>query len=84
MFMKCTLHVRRSTPSDVVLCELGQVPLHPMISFGTKCFCYSWLSDYKFQGLIANGTFSISNAMTTLGDSRTSGSIKSVNWILPR
>ena len=28
MFMKHTLHVRRSTPSDIVLCELGQVPLH--------------------------------------------------------
>ena len=24
------------------------------------------MSDYKFQGLEANGTFSISNAMTTL------------------
>ena len=28
----------------------------------------SWLSDYGFQGLIANGTFSVSNAMTTLRD----------------
>ena len=28
----------------------------------------SWLSDKKFQGLIANGTFAISNAMTTLLD----------------
>ena len=27
-----------------------------------------WLSDYGFQGLIANGTFSVSNAMTTLRD----------------
>ena len=28
----------------------------------------SWLSDYGFQGVIANGTFSVSNAMTTLRD----------------
>ena len=28
----------------------------------------NWSSDYKFQGLIANGTFSISNAMTALRD----------------
>ena len=28
------------------------------------------MSDYKFQGLEANGTFSISNAMTTLRDKR--------------
>lgn len=28
----------------------------------------SWLSDYDLQGLIANGTFSVSNAMTTLRD----------------
>ena len=28
MFMKRTLHVRKSTPSAVVMCELGQVPWH--------------------------------------------------------
>ena len=28
MFMKRSLHVRRSTPDDIVLCELGQVPLN--------------------------------------------------------
>ena len=28
MFMKRTLHVGKSTPSDIILCELGQVPLH--------------------------------------------------------
>ena len=27
MFVKRTLHVRKATPSDVVLCELGEVPL---------------------------------------------------------
>ena len=26
--MKSTLYVRKSTPSDIILCELGQVPLH--------------------------------------------------------
>ena len=36
--MKRTLHVRRSTPSDIVLCELGQVPLHP--------FWYKMLLQY--------------------------------------
>ena len=28
----------------------------------------SWLSDYDFQGLIANGAFSLQNAVTTLRD----------------
>ena len=28
MFMSRTSHVRRSTPSYIILCELGQVPLH--------------------------------------------------------
>ena len=27
LFMKRTLHVRKSVPDDVVLCELGRVPL---------------------------------------------------------
>ena len=38
IFMKRTLHVCRSTPSDIVLCELGQVPLH--------LFCYKMLLQY--------------------------------------
>ena len=98
MFMKCTLHVRRSTPSGVVLCELGQVPLplfwckmllqyvgrlvdlpndqlvkqalthaqQQKTSWFQKLF--GWLSDYDFHSLIATGTFSVSNAMTTLRD----------------
>ena len=40
----------------------------------------SWLSDYRFQGLIANGTFAISNAMTTLRDKW----FNQVDWILPK
>ena len=93
-----TLHVRRSTPNDIILCELGQVPLHlfwykmllqyvgrlvdlPNDRLVKQAFTHaqqqkttwfqklsSWLSDYGFQGLIANGTFSVSNAMTTLRD----------------
>ena len=28
LFLKRTLHVRKSTPTEAVMCELGQMPLH--------------------------------------------------------
>ena len=42
--------------------------VHPSQKKKKKKKLSSWLSDYGFQGLIANGTFSVSNAMTTLRD----------------
>ena len=94
--MKRTLHVRTSTPNDVVLCELGQSPLQlfwrkmllqyiarlsdlPGERLVKKAFTHAqdvktpwfqgvskWLVDNHFDGLLRSGTFSVSDAVSTL------------------
>ncbi len=96
--MKRALHVRKSTPNEVVMCELGQIPLHlfwrklllrfvgrlvdlPGHRLVKKAFqqaqqsctpwfqkMSNWLHNHSFQGLLSDGTFSFSNARTTLRD----------------
>ena len=98
MFMKRSLHVRKSVPDDMVLCELGQVPLRlfwqkmllnyvarlvdlPSDRLVKKAFThassvrtpwfqqmFAWLHGNQFQGLLAEGTFSVPSAVDTLRD----------------
>ena len=97
-FMKRTLHVRKSVPDGVVLCELGRVPLQlywqkmllkyvsriselPSDRLVKKAFTHAssvntlwwqklslWLSQHRFEGVLAEGTFSLVNAEQHLRD----------------
>ena len=97
-FMKRTLHVRKSVPEGVVLCELGRVPLQfhrqkmvlkyvtrlselPSDRLVKKAFIHAssvntlwwqklslWLSQHGFEGVLAEGTFSLANAEQHLRD----------------
>ena len=88
----------KSTPNAVVMCGLGQVPLHVfwhnmLLKFvgqlvdllgerlAKKAFAQAqqictpwfrqmsgWLDAHNFQGLVSEGTFPFSNAVTTLRD----------------
>ena len=98
VFLKRTSHVRKSTPTEAVMCELGQMPLHlfwrklllrfvgrvvdlPGNRLVKKAFMQaqqsctpwfqkmsSWLHENSFQGLLSDGTFSFSTALTSLRD----------------
>ena len=98
LFLKRTLHVRKSPPTEAVMCELDQMPLHlfwrklllrfvvrvvdlPGSRLVKKAFMQaqqsctpwfqnmsSWLHDNGFQGLLSDGTFSFSTALTSLRD----------------
>ena len=91
-FMKRTLHVRKSVPEGVALCELGRMPLQvhwqkmvlkyvsrlsklPSDRLVKKAFTHAssvntlwwqklslWLSQHGFEGVLAEGTFSLANA----------------------
>ena len=93
--MKRTLHVCKSVPDEIVLCELGWVPLHlfwqklkldyvarltdlPGDRLVKKAFAHAsshqtfWsqrlvssLAQHHFEGLLAEGAFSVSSAVKT-------------------
>ncbi len=97
-FMKRTLHVRKSVPDGIVLCELGRVPLQlhwqkrilkyvsglsklPSDRLVKKAFIHApslntpwWqrlsplLNQHDFEGVLAEGAFSISNAEQCIRD----------------
>jgi len=97
-FMKRTLHVRKSVPDGVVLCELGRVPLQlywqkmllkyvsriselPSDRLVKKAFTHAssvntlwwqkmslWLSQHRFERVLAEGPFSVVNAEQRLRD----------------
>jgi len=96
--MKRTLHVRKSVPDGVVLCELGRVPLYlycrkvllkyvsriselPSDRLVKKACTHAsfvnthwwqklslWLNQHRFEGVLAEGPFSLANAEEHLGN----------------